>query len=164
MKVLFVFILIGLLTSDIAMAQTLKRKVPFLPYTGMTTSVPVTASGQESVTTPTGNSYETVYFNKGSSSLRKDQKQKIIQIGKRLQKEGASHYSVVAFSTPNISSDLAQKRANAVIQALSDFKVGSPVLHIEHRKSPVINPNRVEVYMKASTHSLGTASSNFGQR
>ena len=164
MKKLSVFILFGLLACNIAMAQTVKRKVPFLPYTGMTTSVAPTASGRIAISTPASNPYETVYFNKGSASLRKDQRQNLAKIGKRLQREGGKHYSIVAFSTPEISSDLAQKRANTVIQALSDFKVGSPVVHIEHRASPVINPNRVEVYMRASTNSLGTASSNFGQR
>lgn len=164
MKKLFVFILIGLLSSTVLQAQTRTRKVPFLPYTGMATTVSGSAVGTTAVSTPASNPYETVYFNKGSSSLRKDQRQKLIQIGKRLEKEGGSHYSVVAFTTPNISSELARKRADTVIQALSDFKVGSPVLHFEHRKSAVINPNRVEVYMKASTNSLGTAGSNFGQR
>lgn len=166
MKKVFVFILIALFCYSVAQAQVKKRKIPFLPYTGMPiqSQPTVISSTGQTVTAPAANSYETVYFNKGSSSLRKDQKQRIIRIGKRLEKEGGSHYSVVAFTTPEISADLARMRAETVVQALSDFRIGSPVIHFEHRKSPVINPNRVEVYMRASTDSLGTASSNFGQR
>ena len=163
MKKIFGFMLLGMLISSFAMAQIKTRKVPFLPYTGMTT-VPVSSETSRPVArAPASNPYETVYFDKGSSSLRADQKQKLVQIGKRLEKEGSGHYSVIAFTTPNISKDLAERRAEIVVQALSDFRVGSPVIHYEHRKSAVINPNRVEVYMRASTHSLGTTSSNFGQ-
>lgn len=166
MKKTFCFMLLGMVVSGFAMAQTKTRKIPFLPYTGMATTPTVSATAHPTATTsaPATKPYETVFFNKGSSSLRADQKKKMIQIGKRLEKEGGSHYSIIAFTAPNISSDLARMRAETVVQALSDFKVGYPVIHYEYRSSPVINPNRVEVYMKPSVKSLGTASSNFGQK
>ena len=166
MKKIFCFILLGMVVSGFAMAQTKTRKIPFLPYTGMTTTPTVAATARPVTTTsaPTSKPYETIFFNTDSSSLRADQKKKMMKIGKRMEKEGASHYSVVAFSTPNISSDLARRRAETVVHALSDFNVGYPVIHYEYRASSVINPNRVEVYMKPSVDSLGAASSNFGRR
>ena len=164
MKKLLGFVLIGLLFSSFAFAQAKTRKIPFLPYTGTTVIPEKTAQSETKRRNTENDDYETIYFKKDSYSLRKDQKEKIVKFAKRLRKEGAHHYSVVAYTTPDISSELARSRANTVIQALSDFKVGSPVVHYEYRESQVVNPNRVEIHINASTNSLGSASSNFGRR
>jgi hypothetical protein len=164
MKKLLGFVLIGLFFSSLAFAQAKIRKIPFLPYTGTTVISENTAQTEAKRKNMENKDYETIYFKKDSYSLRNDQKEKIVKFAKRLKKEGGHHFSVIAYTTPQISPELARSRANTVIQALSDFKVGSPVIHYEYRESQVVNPNRVELHVEALTNSLGSASSNFGRR
>ena len=163
MKKIISFVLIGIFLSSFAIAQTRTRKIPFLPYSGMPTKTAQQKLAINKKGTGTQQAHENIFFNKGSSSLRADQKKKLIQIGKRLKQIGSPYYSIVAFTAPDVSTSLARARATAVSQALSDFGVGAPVFHYEHRSSSVINPNRVEIHMTASSNSLGSASSNFGR-
>lgn len=163
MKKLLVFILFSLYTISVAEAQTKTRNIPFLPYAGVQTKQAKAIEAKKRANSPQKNkTYETIFFNKGSDDLRNDQIEKIIRIGKRMEKARTSFFTVVAYTSPEISSELAHARANTVMHALSDFRIGEPVLHIEHKRSSVKNPNKVEVYMSASTSSLGAASSNFG--
>ncbi|MBO5997316.1 MAG: hypothetical protein J6P93_02180 [Alphaproteobacteria bacterium] len=165
MKRFFVFLILGLVISSGVMAQQQQqktRRVPFLPYAGVT--VQEEKRGDRVVSRPAmaASTQKTVFFDKDSSDLRPDQAKNLIQIGKWLERESGSHYYVYLYSSPEVSTDLAKKRGDTVIQALSDFNVGEPIIQIEHRKSPVINPNRVEIHLHSTSGSLGAASSNFG--
>ena len=164
MKKLIVFVLVCISISTSVIAQQKTRKVPFLPYAGMpvqTQEKGATNSATASAK-PVKRSHVTIFFNKGSSGIRKDQQEKIVRLGKRLNRTGNNFYSIVSFTAPGIDEALAKARANTIAQALSDFKGGEPVFHIEHRQSPIVNPNRVEVYLDTSQVGLGNASSNFG--
>jgi len=148
MKKIFVLLFLCFFISSGLMAQTRTRKVPFLPYAGITTDyryVDGVSSTNSTGAAPRINSYKTIFFNEGSSEIRPDQQKKILQVGKWLEREGGSFYYVRIFTSPEVPSELARQRGGVVIEALSDFKVGKPILQYEHRKSPVINPNRVEV-------------------
>ena len=144
------------------MAQTRTRKIPFLPYAGVTTEEKNRPTAKKIIDKPAAVSYKTVFFDKDSSALRPDQAKNLIQIGKWLEKEGGAYYYVHIFTSPEISVDLAKKRGETVIQALSDFKVGEPVVQPEYRKSPVVNPNRVEIYLTSTSAQLGTAATTYG--
>ena len=160
MKKFIIFVLICATISTSAIAQQKTRKVPFLPYTGM--PVQTQEKGATASAKPVKRSHVTIFFNKGSSGIRKDQQEKIVRLGKRLNRTGNNFYSIVSFTAPGIDEALAKARANTIAQALSDFQGGEPVFHIEHRQSPIANPNRVEVYLDTSQVGLGNASSNFG--
>lgn len=166
MKRFFVFLILGLVISSGVMAQQQQqktRRVPFLPYAGVT--VQEEKRGDRVVSRPAtaASTQKTVFFDKDSSDLRPDQAKNLIQIGKWLERESGSHYYVYLYSSPEVSTDLAKKRGDTVIQALSDFKVGEAVTYMEYRKSPVINPNRVEIRLNATTASLGAASTKYGK-
>ena len=163
MKRFFVFLVLGIMISTNLMAQTKTRKVPFLPYAGVATDEKVYGNkGGKTITKRTASDHKVIMFDEDSSVLRKDQAKNLYQVGKWLEREGGAYYYVYIFTSPEISSDLAKKRGDTVIQALSDFNVGEPIVQIEHRKSPVINPNRVEIHLRSTSGSLGNASSNFG--
>lgn len=163
MKRFFVFLILGMMISTNLMAQVKTRKVPFLPYAGVATDERIADKGKgNAVKKRTASDHKVIMFDEGSSVLKKDQAKGLYQIGKWLEREGGSYYYVYLFTSPEISSDLAKKRGDTVIQALSDFNVGEPIIQIEHRKSPVINPNRVEIHLHSTSGSLGAASSNFG--
>ena len=161
MKRFFVFLLLGILISNGVMAQTRKRKIPFLPYAGVITEENNRLARRDG-SAPMASVHKTVFFDVGSSTLRPDQAKNLIQIGKWLEREGGSYYYVHIFTSPDISTDLATRRGDTVIQALSDFKVGEPVVQPEYRRSPVVNPNRVEIYLTSPNSSLGTASTKYG--
>ena len=165
MKRFFVFLILGVVISTGLAAQNKTRKVPFLPYAGATIDEDVqTKSVAKKGASPAkvASNHKVVLFDKDSSVIRKDQVKNLYNIGKWLEREGGAYYYVYIFTSPEISSDLAKKRGDTVIQSLSDFNVGEPIVQIEHRNAPVINPNRVEVSLRSSTASLGNASSNFG--
>ena len=157
----FCTFLIGLLLiGEIAFAEQQVRKVPFLPYAGIMTRYPtqiITSAGgqriitQSSVTArPAKKSYESIFFEEGSSKIREDQFEKVRHLAQRLRNEGSRFYSVVSFTTPQIDSVLANARIKTMIAALEDFGIkGEPTTSIEHKKNPVLNPNRVEVYMQS---------------
>ena len=153
--------LIGLLfLSCNAMAEQKVRKVPFLPYAGTATRYPtqiVTSAGGQriitssaSVSQPVKKAYESIFFEEGSSKIRADQFEKLKRLVRRLRNEGSYFYSVVGFTTPKIDTILAQARVKTMTSALEDFGIkGEPIISIEHKKNPVLNPNRVEVYMNS---------------
>ncbi|MBE6449729.1 MAG: hypothetical protein E7013_03455 [Alphaproteobacteria bacterium] len=164
MKKLMILALICASISTGALAQQKTKKIPFLPYAGMPVQTQTTSATTATTATAKSSerSYVTIYFNKGSSGIRKDQQEKIVRLGKRLSRSRNRFYSIVSFTAPNIDDALAKERASTVAQALADFNAGEAVFHIEHRPSPVKNPNRVEVYLNTSQVGLGNASSNFG--
>ena len=161
MKRFFIFLLLGVLVSTSAMAQTRTRKIPFLPYAGVVNEERNRLASNKSAAVATS-SHKTVFFDKDSSTLRPDQAKNLIQIGKWLEREGGAYYYVHVFTSPEISVDLARKRGDTVIQALTDFNVGEPVVQPEYRRSPVVNPNRVEIYLTSTSAQLGTASTVHG--
>ena len=166
MKRFFVFLLLGMVISTGVMAQQVKtRKVPYLPYAGMAVQEEKKEQRVIADRKPVApaSTHKTVYFDKDSSTLRPDQAKKLVQIGKWLEKEGGACYYIHVYTTPEISTDLAKKRGDTVIQSLADFRVGEPVVQPEYRKSPVVNPNRVEIYLNPTTASLGTASTKYGK-
>ena len=146
MKRFFAFLLLGILISAAAMAQVRTRNVPFLPYAGAPMREDITQNSQNGGALKKTGNYRVIFFDKNSSELREDQTQKLIQVGKWLEKEGGDFYTVRAFTSPDISTDLAQRRVETITSALSDFKIGMPLIQYEHRRSPVLNANRVEIY------------------
>ncbi len=154
-----------LLISQVAIAEQQVRKIPFLPYagimTGYQTQIITSSNGQRIVTQtstikrPVKKSYESIFFEENSSKIREDQFEKLKYLVRRLKTEGSYFYSIVSFTTPEINDTLARARIKTIIAALQDFGVkGEPTTSIEHKKQPVLNPNRVEVYMKPQ--GLGT--------
>ena len=154
MKRFFVFLLLSIMFSTALVAQNAQqkqpttRKVPFLPYAGVVrederyrTTGPVAAQ-QSSTLHDTS---RTIFFDKESTELRPDQRKKLLEIGKRMERDGVGFYYIRAFTSPEASQGTAERRAGTVANALADFKIGQPIFNYEHRKSPVINPNRVEV-------------------
>ena len=148
MKRFFAFILLAVLISTGVMAQTRTRNVPFLPYAGAPMREDLTpgAANKPSGAIKSTSNYRVVFFDKGASDIREDQAKKLLQIGKWLEKESGDFYTVRAFTSPDIPTDLAERRVSAVTSALSDFRVGMPLVQYEHRKNPVLNANRVEIY------------------
>lgn len=162
MKRFLAFLLLSILISNNVMAQVRTRKMPFLPYAGVATEEKDRLAKRSIGSAPTVPAHKTIFFDVDSSALRPDQAKNLIQVGKWLEKEGGAYYYVHIFTSPNISNDLAKRRGDTVIQALSDFKVGEPIIQPEYRKSPVVNPNRVEIYLNSVDGSLGTASTKHG--
>ena len=149
MKKIFVLLFFCFFVSFSLMAQTRTRKIPFLPYTGMVYdekgTTRITSTGETVSASPKINTTKTIFFDEDSSEIRPDQRKKLLEIGKWLEREGGAFYTVRIFTSPEIPLKLAQRRGGVVIEALSDFKVGDPILQYERRKSPVLNPNRVEI-------------------
>ena len=153
MKKIFVLLLLSFFVSSGLMAQTRTKKVPFLPYTGMeweqrdgiVTTQRRASSVVSTTRSPKTDSYNVIFFDKNSAEIREDQRKKLIQIGKALERRRSDFYYVTTFSSPDVSEDLATARGNAVVQSLSDFKIGEPVFTREYKKSPLLNPNRVEI-------------------
>ncbi len=149
MKKLFIFLLVGLFISISAQAQTRTRKVPFLPYAGMaveTVEANHTSSGTTTRSAPVSTRQQAIFFEEGTAELRKGQRKKLIALGKKMEKSPSAFYTVVGFTSPEIPDSLARERVQTIVQALADFKIGDPIASYEHRTSPVLNPNRVEVY------------------
>lgn len=146
MKRFFAFLLLSMLISIGVMAQTRTRNVPFLPYAGATMREDLNNMQQGGGAIKASNNNRVIFFDRDSSDLREDQAKKLIQIGKWLEKEGGDFYTIRAFTSPDISDDLAQRRVSTVSSSLSDFKVGMPLVQYEYRRSPVLNANRVEIY------------------
>lgn len=146
-KILLLILVLCGMSSIALAAEKNVRKVPFLPYIG--TETIQLEDGSISTQPFSGHTAsqksQTVFFDVGSTDLRQDQLKKIERIGKWLEANGGPFYTVVYYTTPDISMEMAQQRAQAVIGALSDFKIGSPVITGEFRKKAVINPNRVEI-------------------
>ncbi len=156
-------ILIGLIFwASATMAQTTIRKVPFLSYTGAAATYKTDSSGnlvrtntapatnQPFTGQPISKPYETIFFEADTNEIRKDQIKRLRKIAKRIQKDGGAFISFVGFATPDISNGQAQERVAAAVNALQDLGVqNTPVTSVEFKKHPVLNPNRVEVYMRA---------------
>jgi len=160
---LFVFLLIA--HMPLAQAATQKvRKIPFLPYAGMSNIYYGSAGGssrggssasQPFRSQPIYKPYETVFFEEDSAQFRADQYAKLKRVANRLSREGSYFYTVVTFTSPEIDSSLAHARAQALISAMEDYGIkGEPTISNEYKAHPVLNPHRVEVYMKPQ--GLGT--------
>ena len=153
--------LIGLLfMSQIAVAEQQVRKIPFLPYAGAMNRYPAqvvtSAGGQRIITSntpftkqPIRKSYEAIFFEEGTAKIRGDQYEKLRRLASRLKNEGSYFYSIVGYTTPEIDTLLAQDRIKTIKSAMEDYGIkGEPTTNVEYKKNPVLNPNRVEVYMQ----------------
>lgn len=149
-KILLLILVLCGMSSIALAAEKNVRKVPFLPYIGTETMQfeDGSVSARPFSGHTTSQKSQTVFFDAGSTDLRQDQLKKIERIGKWLEANGGPFYTVVYYTTPDISMEIAQQRAQVVISALSDFKVGEPILTGEFRRQAVINPNRVEIRIK----------------
>ncbi len=162
MKKFFSLILLGLFISTGAVAQTRTRKIPFLPYAGMPMtytrggySSPVSSAGAAVGNTaaapaPTS-SYDTIYFENDTNDIRSDQIKKLRSAAKKLKPKGNGFYSIVGFTTDEISDDVARARIRVAADALRDLGVSAqPITNIEYKKNPLVNPNRVEIYQNST--------------
>ena len=156
MKYTFVFIGI-LLASCTCLAEQAVQKVPFLPYAGVSTYYyPQQGSYKGTGTRPFSKqpirkAYESIFFEPDSAEIRGDQYEKVKRLATRLSREGSGFYSVVAYTTPEIDLSIARARVKTMTGALEDFgiKERDAIVSIEHKEHPVLNPHRVDVYMRA---------------
>ena len=149
-----------LLISCVCSADPAVQRVPFLPYAGFSTYY--YQRGQTATFTrpfskqPIKKPYESIFFEPDSAEIRKDQIEKVRRAATRLAREGSGFYSVIAYTTPEVDLPMARARVRTMIAALEDFgiKGHDAIVSVEHKDHPVLNPHRVDVYMRA--HEIGS--------